>query len=119
MRGSRLKALLIIAGVALPGLVVDFFAARGDVSPPVTLAVLLGSGLVLGWMAPPRLWICAVAVGLALPVAHLLAHGLGYPDNVSPDTYGARLLMAPITVGAVLAGSWVGRQLAGGPRRSP
>jgi hydrogenase/urease accessory protein HupE len=99
--------------------VVDFLAAQGDVSPPVTLAVLLAAGFALGWLTTSAPWLAAVLLGSVLPAAHLVAHGLGLHDNVSPNTYTARLLIAPVTIAAALLGTWMGRTLRWRGRMPP
>ena len=117
-RASRLPTLLMAVALGLVTTLVDFFAANGDVSPPVTLAVLLAAGILLGRFVPTGQWLAALLLGLILPVVHVLAHAVGYDDHVSPNTYGARLLMVPVTVGVALVGTWIGTLLRTARRRS-
>jgi hypothetical protein len=105
--------------LSIPATAVDFLAAQGDVSPPVTLTVLFASACALGWFALPRPWLAALILGSILPGAHLFAHALGYPDNVSPNTYAARLLMAPVTLGVALLGTRIGLGLRRSKRSDP
>jgi hypothetical protein len=109
MKSAPLSLLLAI-GLGLAVTAVDFFASKGDISPPATLMVLLVAGAILGWLVAQP-WIGAIVLGLILPTAHLVAHAAGYNDNVSPNTYGARLLIAPLTTVVALFGAWVGRAL--------
>ncbi|MGH7590277.1 MAG: hypothetical protein ACREOE_09835 [Gemmatimonadales bacterium] len=115
MTAERRDSIVINVGIAaccgVPATAVDFLASHGDVSPPVTLAILIGTGVIMGRMSLRPWWLTGAVAGLVLPAAHIMAHALGYADNVSPNTYGARLLMAPVTVLAVLLGVWAGSAL--------
>ena len=105
--------------LGLVGTAVDFLAAHGDVSPPVTLAVTLVASVALGLLAGSAPWAGAVLLGSVLPAAHLVSHALGVEDNVSPNTYAARLLIAPVTIGMAILGAWLGWALHGRGRTRP
>jgi hypothetical protein len=52
-------------------------------------------------------------VGLGLPVISIAARLLGYHDHFHPDTYPARLLLAPVGLLAALIGAYCGAFLGG------
>jgi hypothetical protein len=119
MTERRCSPLWVGFTLGLVGTAVDFLAAHGDVSPPVTLAVTLVAGVALGLLACSTPWVGAVLLGSVLPAAHLVSHALGIQDNISPNTYAARLLIAPVTIGVAILGTWLGWALHGRGRTRP
>ncbi len=111
--------LLWGAGVLL-GLLVGLQDVRSvsDDGEPVTLLLLVVSAGILGFSEPHRAWRWAIPVGLGLPAVSIAARMLGYHDHFHPDTYPARLLLAPVGLVAAMAGAW-GGGLLGGLRRKP
>lgn len=91
----------------------DLFAAGGEITPAATLFLLLTSGGLFGLLRPTRPWRGALVLGLCLPAVHLAAHALGFNDNISPDSWTARLLLAPVASVASLAGAYAGAFLRG------
>ncbi len=107
------SAYALAAALGLGIAAFDLFAAGGEITPAATLFLLLSSGGLFGLLRPARPWRGALVLGLSLPVVHLVAHALGFHDNVSPDTWGARLLMAPVASAASLIGAYAGAFLRG------
>jgi len=99
-------ALAAILGLGIAAF--DLSAAGGEITPAATLFLLLTSGGLFGLLRPTRPWRGALVLGLCLPAVHLAAHALGFPDGVRPDTWGARLLMAPVAAVASLIGAYAG-----------
>lgn len=110
---------LLWGGACLLGLLVGLQDARSvsDDGALVTLLLLVVSAGVLGFAEPHKAWRWAIPVGLGLSVVHIAARALGYHDHIQPDTYAARLLLAPVGLLAALAGAYCGALLAGLRRR--
>jgi hypothetical protein len=105
-RNASAWALAAILGLGIAAF--DLFAAGGEVTPAATILLLVVAGGLFGLLRPQRPWRGALILGLALPAVHLVAHALGFPDHVKPDTYAARLLMAPVAAAATLIGAYAG-----------
>jgi hypothetical protein len=110
-RDATSYALAAILGLGIAAF--DLFAAGGEITPAATLFLLLTSGALFGLLRPVRPWRGALVLGLCLPAVHLAAHALGFADGVHPDTWGARLLMAPVAAAASLVGAYGGAFLRG------
>jgi uncharacterized membrane protein (UPF0136 family) len=110
-RDTSAYALAATLGLGIAAF--DFFAAGGEITPAATLFLLLTSGGLFGLLRPTRPWRGALVLGLCLPLVHLVAHALGFADGVHPDTWGARLLMAPVACAATLIGAYAGAFLRG------
>jgi uncharacterized membrane protein (UPF0136 family) len=108
-RDASAYALAAILGLGVAAF--DLFAVGGEVTPAATLALLVVAGGLFGLLRPHRPWRCALILGLALPAVHVAARALGFPDHVHPDTYAARLLMAPVAAAATLLGAYGGSVL--------
>ena len=105
-RDSSAYVLAAILGLGVAAF--DFLTLGGEVTPAATLFLLLTTGGLFGLLRPARPWRGAIVLGLCLPATHLVAYALGIPDHVSPDTWGARLLMAPVACAATLIGAYAG-----------
>jgi len=108
----------LVAGAAI--VYVDNWAFEGEVSPIVTVALLLAATASAGalWgrggpMAAAGTWAC-------VPLAHVVKHVLGLPDTLHPNTYPSIRYLAAFTLVVATCGTGCGvlaRRLAIGPVR--
>ncbi len=92
-------AALVGCGIAA----VDSFAAGGEVSPIVMVAMLVVSCAAAGVVWGVRARLVAVMIWVWLPMAHVLKHALGLPDTIYPNTYSsiAKLGLFTFVVSAI------------------
>ena len=99
-------ALAAACGAAIAA--VDNFAAGGEVSPIVTVALLLVASIAVsvGWSR--RRWVCAFLVWIWLPMAHVVKHVLSLPDTMHPNTYTSIFLLGVFSLVVTIAGTGFG-----------
>jgi ATP/ADP translocase len=110
------------AGLVVGGAVVyvDNLAFEGEVSPIVTVAMLLAATAIAGAVWGRRGWIAVAIIWACVPLAHVVKHVLGLPDTLHPNTYMSILFLAAFTLVVAVVGGGCGafvHKLAIGPLR--
>ncbi|MBL9150582.1 MAG: hypothetical protein JNM94_17995 [Phycisphaerae bacterium] len=104
---GRSRAADIVSCVVL-SLLTGFVIGAGDLdasSPTGTLLVLLASSATLGAVFPRYPLVVAAVIGLAVPLAHLLAKFNGWPvEGDRPNMWWTLIGLGPSLIGA-FAGS--------------
>ena len=85
----------LASGIAIAA--VDSLAFRGEVSPIVIVALLLGATAAFGAIWGSRSWFPALTAWVCLPFTHLLKRLLGLPDTLHPNTWASLLPLAAFT----------------------
>lgn len=108
--GEKARDILLASAAGVLGLLIAWrdIRATGDDAPMTTLALLYALGAVFGGIQPARPWRWAVALGISLPLAHLIVRALGFDDHFQPDPYAARLILIPVALLAASAGAYAG-----------
>ncbi len=101
-------AALIASGLGLLIAALDTAAPFGDDSSKLTILLWLMAGGSLGFVMPSRPWRWAMLVGPWLPLTHLLAHVLGLPDSIHPNTYATILTLVPVSLAVCSVGAYGG-----------
>jgi hypothetical protein len=81
---------------------------RSDDGAQFTLAFLLASGTVAGFLSPARPWGWALAIGPWLGVSTIAAKLFGRSSPMQADTYAGGLILLAIGLAATLVGAGVG-----------
>jgi hypothetical protein len=89
-------AVGLAAGVAVAA--VDQLALRGQVSPVVVVALLLGATGVAGIMGGWRGWPAVLGTGVCVPGFHVVTHVFGLPGTLQPDTWASIGTQAAFTL---------------------
>ena len=96
----------LVAGLAIA--YVDNFAFQGEVSPIVTVVLLLVATATPAAIWGRSGWSSAAVTWMCVPFAHLFKHMLGLPDTLHPNTYTSILLLAVFTLGVTALGTGAG-----------
>lgn len=103
---SVLLCAAVALGVAIAA--VDNLALEGEASPILVVALLIGTTVAIGALAPRRVWVAALAVWGWVPLAHLTKHMLGMPDTLRPNTYASIVLLGAVSLFVTVVGSGCG-----------
>jgi uncharacterized metal-binding protein len=104
---ARLQlAIAAACGAAIAA--VDNFAAGGEVSPIVTVALLLGASFAVAASGNRHRWIGVLLVWVWLPMAHVVKHGLGLPDTIHPNTLTSIFLLGVFSLSVTMVGAGCG-----------
>ncbi len=87
---------------------VDLFADRGEISPAVVLALLLGAGAIVGAIHKRFSVLLAVLTAVSLPGIHLALHLAGRKTTLQPDTVTSILMVGVVAVCAATIGVLIG-----------
>jgi hypothetical protein len=96
------------AGVGVAIAAVDSFAAGGEVSPIVIVALLFVATALIGAFVRVGSFGSIVAVWAWLPLAHVFKHALHLPDTLHPNSYRSILYLGLFTFAVSVAGMMAG-----------
>jgi hypothetical protein len=111
MKATKLAEAVVVAvasGLGILIAVIDLVAPFGDDSSKLTILLWLLASGSLGFAIPRRPWRWAMLVGPWLTLIHLLAHALGLPDSIHPNTNLAILLLLPVSLAVCSVGAYGG-----------
>jgi hypothetical protein len=112
----RRVAVGLAAGLAIA--YVDNVAFEGEVSPIVTVAMLLATTTTAAGISGRRGWITAGAAWVCVPLVHLIKHVLGLPDTLHPNTYASILMLGVFTFAVTTLGTGAGMLIHRGVSRT-
>lgn len=83
---------------------VDNLLFEGEVSPIVTLGLLLTTAITAGTVWGRRGWSAAVLAWAWVPGAHVVKRAAGSPDTLHPNTWASVLMLAAFTLAVAAVG---------------
>jgi hypothetical protein len=114
-RGAWMTLALSVLAVVLGLLIAyqDVASPFGDDNAKVTLFLLIVSSGILAVIQPQQPWRWALAVGICLPLVHLVRHLLGAPapDSGQMNSYMGIFILAVVSLMTCLVGSYCGSWL--------